>query len=775
MAPLSGWKQTAVYLTGLVTTLTTFLLAVFFVSLFALKKDHASERTDALGQSLLFEGNCDMSYRISLWVHLAINIVGTGVLASSNYFMQSLAAPTRREIDKQHAAGRWAEIGVQSIRNFGFLGWRKILFWSLFSLSSVPLHLIFNGCVLESKGTNGFAVLLGAESLTSGGWDSHWSIASAAVEAAGGYTVYDSEGTLKHIHKSLKANETDGNWVPIGFDECMKRYNSPETALTHWRHVIMVMYPFPYRPNATSGWKPKQVLQKAVVANMTDTDVVNPLWAVDYFIRTGRPQYRPDWYLWPSNGSYGYISDPGGRNVTIEDTVTQYVKGIWPFDNLQNVFDVRSGLIVMDYEYVRPEYRVMLVDHCVSEKYEAPCRVSIANSLLLIVCIMCVFKCVLCFLVLKFRVWGNENPLMTTGDAIASFIARPDEETKGMCTLTLDDLKRSRRQSQAGPGAMAQRYMWLQGPRQWQAMTNRRFGKAIPLNIWVLSSFLIGSSLVVASAMLGIAIRGQPLGDSRFGHAPQNEDVENKNLQDLPLTQLTMVANLPQLFLSICYVSYNGLFTRMLAEFEWSKYSIEFRALRVTDPKGKQNSTYRLQLPYRFSIPLIIVSILLHWIYANCIYVSNYEAYNPQWPYDRIVTVGLQFSSKAILIAFVVSIGVAITPIFLAFVKLSGTMVIAGANSAVISAACHCPSTQLESFSRAPSILSREGSEYGSMSTRLIRDEETEELEALARKKVKWGRVSTGKSDDIQVGHLSFGTEEHEITKPADGEHYSGI
>lgn len=61
------------------------------------------------------------------------------------------------------------------------------------------------------------------------------------------------------------------------------------------------------------------------------------------------------------------------------------------------------------------------------------------------------------------------------------------------------------------------------------------------------------------------------------------------------------------------------------------------------------------------------------------------------------------------------------------------------------------------------------------MSIRLIRDEETEELEALARKKVKWGRVSTGKSDDIQVGHLSFGTEEHEITKPADGEHYSGI
>lgn len=112
---------------------------------------------------------------------------------------------------------------------------------------------------------------------------------------------------------------------------------------------------------------------------------------------------------------------------------------------------------------------------------------------------------------------------------------------------------------------------------------------------------------------------------SRFGHAPQNEDVADANLDGLSLIALTMVANMPQVILSICYLAYNGLFTRMLAEFEWSKYSVEFRALRVTEPKGKQNSTYRLQLPYRFSIPLIIISILLHWIYSNCIYVSNYE------------------------------------------------------------------------------------------------------------------------------------------------------
>lgn len=116
-------------------------------------------------------------------------------------------------------------------------------------------------------------------------------------------------------------------------------------------------------------------------------------------------------------------------------------------------------------------------------------------------------------------------------------------------------------------------------------------------------------------------------------HAPQNEDVKNEQLDQLPLISLTMVANTPQLILSICYLAYNGLFTRMLAEFEWSKYSVAFRSLRVTEPRGSQNATYRLQLPYRFSIPLIIISIGLHWVYSNCIYVSNYEGKHtyPKW------------------------------------------------------------------------------------------------------------------------------------------------
>ncbi|KAG4261655.1 hypothetical protein FPRO04_13120 [Fusarium proliferatum] len=787
----SGWKLTAVYLTILVSTLTTLLFVTLFVSLFGLKRDDGDDALtsgrdagDALGQSVLYKGNCDTTSKANLWIHLLINIVSTGILASSNFFMQGLVAPTRAEVDAAHRSGHWLEIGVQSLKNFRFLGWQKVLFWSLFSMSSVPLHLVFNGCVLESKGTNGFTVMIGSQELTQGGWKGLPSITAAYFDRLNYSDQSQGDGNseslekLKPINDSFVVNSTSENWVELELSECIHRYNNPEQALTHWRHLMMIIYDYDdiYR-NETVGWKRADVLMNTT--NTTDLNVMNPLWSVDAFTRTGRTSEASgsnNQYMSNPEPSYLVSTLPDGYGNTGPPSRSYMnIYGMWDMQGTRNVFDPQSGAIITDPTVFKSKYRVMQVDRCYSEKYEAPCRLSIANSLLLIVCIMCLFKTVLCLLVLKLRVWGDENPLMTPGDAIASFISRPDEETRGMCTLTMEDLRKTAKPTPARLGETNQNYKWLQGPRQWQNNSPRRFGKAVPRNIWVLSSLLIGCSLIVASVMLNIAIQGQALKNSKFMHAPQNEDVKNDQLARLPLISLTMVANTPQLILSICYLAYNGLFTRMLAEFEWSKYSIAFRSLRVTEPRGSQNATYRLQLPYRFSIPLIIISIGLHWVYSNCIYVSNYEAYAPGYPYSRTVTVGLQFSSKAILVGLLVSIGVAITPLFLAFVKLPGVMVIAGANSAVISAACHYPSTKLKSLSRATSKMSMRSNEYDSMSARLIGDEEVEELRDVSRRKIKWGRMSMGKSDESSVGHLGFGTEELDIEKPVEGEYYSGV
>ncbi|KAF4472854.1 hypothetical protein FALBO_241 [Fusarium albosuccineum] len=764
MAKLTGWRRTAFYLTILVTSLTILLTTVLLVSIFKLPQDaEGTQDLSGRGQSILWYGQCDKIARDSLWIHLAVNIISTGVLASSNFFMQGLVAPTRQEVDKAHARGRWVEIGVQSIRNFRFISWTKILFWFLFSTSSIPLHLIFNSCILESKGSNGFLLLVAAESFVDDPWRgltplSNREFWSSTQPDAGVVKWKDPDPkwrdpnreTVKSIHGSLSAGRQNGSWEQISLEECIHRYNQTSAWLTHYRHVIMVISN--NNETSTRGWSRAQVVRGLNRHDHPESvDSINPLWLVVKYVRDGRVGY-------------------GGSSTTDQYKEIPDMNGIWSHSK---GVDVDSDRVNWNEEHFKPAYRSMQAHYCLSEKYEAQCHLSISNTLLLIVCTMCAFKCVLCVLVLRLRVWGRENPLMTPGDAICSFITTPDGETKDMCTLSLYDLRGSIKKRELG---VSTGYKLLQGPRPWHKVPRRTAGKAIPRNIWALSCTLITTSLAVGAGMFALAFRPQSIKDPRFGHDSQNQEIQNNNLESLPLLVMTIIANLPQLILSICYMAYNGLFTRMLAEFEWARYSISFQPLRVTEPRGSQRSTYRLQLPYRYSIPLLAISTILHWIYSNCIYVNNYESYGSLYPYKHTTTHSLQFSTKAILIALVASVTVAITPLFLAFIKLPGQMVLAGGNSAVISAACHCVPVDLPLDNQFGSKSSDSSSLwYESDATRLILDAE-DPLQTVARRRLKWGHVlGEGGHHDLKTGHLAFGTEEQAMAEPEEGKYYSGI
>lgn len=85
------------------------------------------------------------------------------------------------------------------------------------------------------------------------------------------------------------------------------------------------------------------------------------------------------------------------------------------------------------------------------------------------------------------------------------------------------------------------------------------------------------------------------------------------------------MVNTPQLILSFCYFTLNSFLTRIQVDEEWSTYSHCYKPLRVSDPRGEQISNYRLQLPYKYSIPLISISIVLHWILLNAVTVTILE------------------------------------------------------------------------------------------------------------------------------------------------------
>lgn len=75
-------------------------------------------------------------------IHLAINALSTILLSSSNYCMQCLSAPTRKELDNAHSKGKWLDIGVMSTRNLRGIATKRVVLWWLLGISSLPLHLL---------------------------------------------------------------------------------------------------------------------------------------------------------------------------------------------------------------------------------------------------------------------------------------------------------------------------------------------------------------------------------------------------------------------------------------------------------------------------------------------------------------------------------------------------------------------------------------------------------------------------------------------------------
>lgn len=94
------------------------------------------------GIATAYTGDCEVASRWTTGLHLLINVLSSLLLGASNYCMQRLVAPTRVEIDKAHTQGKWLDIGMPSFRNLSAISKKRLTFWILLALSSIPLHFL---------------------------------------------------------------------------------------------------------------------------------------------------------------------------------------------------------------------------------------------------------------------------------------------------------------------------------------------------------------------------------------------------------------------------------------------------------------------------------------------------------------------------------------------------------------------------------------------------------------------------------------------------------
>ena len=469
--PGHGWRGSAVLLSILSASTTVLLTILLFLSVFKL----GSGSSSFSGTSLLFSGECSQASRLTTLLHLAINIIASIILASSNFFMQVLVAPTRKDVDKAHARGRWLEIGVQSWRNIRFLPAANTIFWLILAFTTIPLHLIFNSTVIETKGSTNFLFVISTESFTKGA-DSNGSL--PLVGRAGDLLqpFSDEVNTLQNISKSI----TTGTWEKLNLQDCYQRYNTTTSVLTTYRHAVMVVSNQNETLDQTIDWSPAEVYLN--VSKEAPADLANirsPIWDVEEFART-------DSYV-------NAATDSATQNLLGESL--DYLLSM----NLQTgLFEMRVAGTDNYSSFLQAEYLYMKAYYCLSEPYVVPCKVDIDNQLLGLVCLIGFIKTLLCAIILLR--WKHQNPFMTLGDAIESFINIPDQTTIGMCSHSRNDF------IHRNVGDIA----WKPVSSAWRT-PSRRAGSTIPWSIWIWSYAIIASCLGVAGFFYHRAASSRPL------------------------------------------------------------------------------------------------------------------------------------------------------------------------------------------------------------------------------------------------------------------------
>ncbi|KAL8916213.1 MAG: hypothetical protein Q9208_008642 [Pyrenodesmia sp. 3 TL-2023] len=645
------------------------------------------------GIGTIHDGSCDSTKSLSLWSHLAINVLSTALLSASNYCMQCLSAPTRGDIDRAHGRHVWLNVGVQSVRNLFHVSRTRALLWFLLALSSIPLHLFYNSAIFSTLSAREYDILTISPNLAAGKFFNVTAVPPDAFDPG----LYDhsfsdelafppfSHSRLVKYGLDLLTDVNNASiWQRMNNKDCIQKYGQ-EFISTRGDFLAV-----------------SHALNDSFPIKFVDT-------AYPKTENGGGPSYHWMCDLYPE-AKHGINNEQCRLNLLLPKATE------WAIRSNRRNYPITSTVA----------WQPDPVDYCLSRRVEENCRLQFSLTLLILV-IVCNFIKAACMISMVYR--QDAQPLVTLGDAIASFLNDPDSTTQGNCLATKHHFPR---------------HEWAQQPCRW-ATKDVYWFRSLSWTRWALCNVLSILTLIATAALLGSGVSNERLADNSF-----------KGLWELGYGTVTFrsllsadafpingslvlpifVANFPQLLLSFLYLTYNDLFTCMLLCREWTGYAQHRKPLRVTRPMGKQRSTYSLQLPYSYGIPLVLVSGALHWLVSQSIFLARITVFDSLDREDERYSVSTcGYSCIAIISVIFVSTTTLVAGIANGFRKYPAGMTLAGSNSAAISAACHAPAEDVSA-----SVLP-----------------------------VKWGAVWT----EGKIGHCCFTS--FEVTPPVVGEFYAGL
>ncbi|RAK99587.1 uncharacterized protein BO80DRAFT_384743 [Aspergillus ibericus CBS 121593] len=685
-----------------------------------------------MSAATIYEGSCSRAKAWTTGLHLLINVLGTIILGASSYCMQCLTAPSRTEVDRAHEERVWLHIGVASPRNLAWAGRFRVTLWLLLAASSLPIHLIYNSAVFFALGTKEYNVVLASANFDFDRPPAEYNVSygecfepNTAMNMSTFYadlpnfknltrqeclekhlTDFPADlGTLILVTSNLTVANESLQWVDVG--------NPP----ANYEGTVAYSFEWLCDQLDVDGYCTRSRLLRAVDS-----------WAVPWLMPWSGPVINATVDLprgsatisgkmielydlktdeWPA----ALISDYDSLAMKLQgfpseyylqqflDNATYWQNSTWAQDVRLRATDEEACSADINFFSVSTSSTSQTaypVEYCLSLKTAEHCELQFSPAICLVV-IACNVVKFLCML-LTARC-DRKDIFLTVGDAMASFLSRPDPTTERMGLLSRSNLTTGPQ-----PWQSRRKRYWrvaakdASQPQAWARLPPRhRWMRAVRLEQWILTISVCLMLLGVGGYMLSLAIGGlqnegqdwslPALWNLGFGSATPHTIIM---LPHASVISMALLANCPQIVISVGYFLYNNLLTHMLLATEYDDYATQRKSLRVSWPEGNQRATYYLSLPYRYSVPLMLALMLLHWLVSASLFYVEIIPFdtqgNPSYAY-QVIACG--YAPIAIIFALVLGVVMTSTIVGMSMKRFDSRMPIASSCSAAISAACH--------------------------------------------------------------------------------------
>ena len=448
--------------------------------------------------SVLYNGSCTGSKNWARGLHLVINILSTILLAVSNYCMQCLCSPSRQDVENAHAQGKWLDIGVASLRNLRFVGWSRCMLWALLLISSLPIHFVlvldipfltvdlyfliikyrYNSAVFSALGTHEYGILLASSDFdfnnppNDGSDYADCSEQNFNMNLTAFYSevskfeildkqkcidTYDSDyisdrGTVVLVTDNMTADSGSLRWVGMGNSPqnyssnsfswmCERDPNYPQITYNYTdNQKDCHEYPCSEkclndrcRAQCLDGWSVSSMSWSAPLLSVTipldDSYNVNPDGITprpSYFV--SGDEHEDLWNL------LDFL-----RRYPQENDLQQYISNAthWKNSSWATDFRIQNTGAACAFETLNSSSPALSVDHCLSQKVEEKCQLLFSLPICLTV-ILCNTVKIACMLMAAHD--DRKEIFLRVGDAVSSFLTRPDPTTENRCLWSKKDI-----------------------------------------------------------------------------------------------------------------------------------------------------------------------------------------------------------------------------------------------------------------------------------------------------------------------------------------------